>query len=167
MTECHRTDVRDMLPDLLHGRLVADDRALVERHLAACAACAAELALLGRVRQAVTRRAPAMNVSPVTVAVIAGTRRPTQARDGAVRTTWSGWRWVTAAAAVALLTIGLALFPGEGREAVARTLPLDAHLAVASDAELEAVLEHLESLEATFAVDPEGALTVPLTGEMR
>jgi hypothetical protein len=38
--------VRDAQPDLLHGRLAGGARARAERHVAGCAACADELALL-------------------------------------------------------------------------------------------------------------------------
>lgn len=49
MTDCDNARMRDRLPDLLHGRLGADDTAAVRQHVARCAACRDELALLGQV----------------------------------------------------------------------------------------------------------------------
>jgi anti-sigma factor RsiW len=51
MAECSTELVRDRLPDLLHGRLSASERLVVEGHLAACEECAAELALLAELRR--------------------------------------------------------------------------------------------------------------------
>jgi hypothetical protein len=51
MAECSAELVRDRLPDLLHGRLSAAERLVVEGHLAACEECAAELALLAELRR--------------------------------------------------------------------------------------------------------------------
>jgi anti-sigma factor RsiW len=50
MLDCPNAEVRDRLPDLVHGQLAGEELAEVERHVAACAACAAELALIREVR---------------------------------------------------------------------------------------------------------------------
>lgn len=50
MRECPNGLIRDRLPDLLHDRLPAVERAEVRAHVAQCADCRAELALLERVR---------------------------------------------------------------------------------------------------------------------
>ena len=49
MIDCPNSEIRDLLPDLLHGSLSSADRVRVEAHLAACDACSQELALLRRV----------------------------------------------------------------------------------------------------------------------
>lgn len=36
MTDCPRADMRDLLPDLMHGALDAAARAEVERHVMTC-----------------------------------------------------------------------------------------------------------------------------------
>ncbi|MEP6905117.1 MAG: hypothetical protein ABI875_03490 [Gemmatimonadales bacterium] len=46
MTECESAEMRDVLPDLIHGRLGRDRVADVEAHVAFCAECAAEIDLL-------------------------------------------------------------------------------------------------------------------------
>ena len=95
MTECSSGEMRDLLPDLLHGRLDAGVRGTVEAHLAHCADCRDELVLLGHLR-ATLQRGPAVDAGTI-AAMIPPYRAP-------VRRNWNGWR---AAAAVALITIGV------------------------------------------------------------
>jgi anti-sigma factor RsiW len=52
VTDCINTEVRDALPDLLHGRLNALDTATMNAHVESCAECRAELALLREARAA-------------------------------------------------------------------------------------------------------------------
>jgi predicted anti-sigma-YlaC factor YlaD len=52
MRDCPTVEMRERLPDLLHDRLPAAERALIHAHLNECADCRAELALLERVRAA-------------------------------------------------------------------------------------------------------------------
>lgn len=53
MVDCPRDDIRDLLPDLVHDQLEPEARARVERHIAECAECAAELELLRSLRATV------------------------------------------------------------------------------------------------------------------
>jgi anti-sigma factor RsiW len=95
MIDCPNGDVRDLLPDYLHDRLGSAARASVERHLAECAVCRDELALLRELRGTL-RHAPRIDVAAVAAAIPA--YRP-PARKG-----WaSGWR---AAAAIAAIAVG-------------------------------------------------------------
>jgi hypothetical protein len=50
MNDCPNADMRDLLPDLVHGRLDRATRALVEAHVGSCADCRTELALLRDLR---------------------------------------------------------------------------------------------------------------------
>ncbi|HJQ53614.1 MAG TPA: zf-HC2 domain-containing protein [Gemmatimonadaceae bacterium] len=52
MNECMAMDIQEMLPDLLHTALSADQRERVEQHVAACESCRAELAVLRTVKEA-------------------------------------------------------------------------------------------------------------------
>ena len=54
MTECVSAEMRDALPDLLHGTLDLVHAAVVQAHVASCSECARELALL----QAIVASAP-------------------------------------------------------------------------------------------------------------
>ena len=94
MNDCPNADVRDLLPDLLHGRLDAPTRALVESHLEGCADCRAELALLRDLRASLGRT-PALNIAAIAAAVPAY-RAP-------ARRSWVGWR---TAAAITVLAAG-------------------------------------------------------------
>ena len=60
MNDCPNGDLRDLLPDFLHDRLNAADRAVVEAHLAGCDDCREELELLRNLRGTL-RRAPAVD----------------------------------------------------------------------------------------------------------
>lgn len=50
MTDCVNREVREALPDLLHGRLSALDTATMNAHVESCADCRAELEFLREVR---------------------------------------------------------------------------------------------------------------------
>jgi len=109
MTDCPRGDLRDLLPDLLHGTLDEARRAEVEAHVAACADCRAELALLRGMRGALGR-APAVDTRRIAEAVVAARRAaPTVAMAPArVAPQAASWRvrW-RAAAAIAAVAVGL------------------------------------------------------------
>ena len=95
MIDCPNGEVRDQLPDYLHDRLESSARMSVERHLADCAACRDELALLRDLRGTL-QRAPRIDVAAVAAAIPA--YRP------AARKSWaSGWR---IAAAITVIAVG-------------------------------------------------------------
>jgi anti-sigma factor RsiW len=79
MSECSNAETRDLLPELLHGRLPADARARVEAHVAGCVSCDAELALLRGIRSAAAAT-PLIDVGRVAAAVPAYRARPMWAR---------------------------------------------------------------------------------------
>lgn len=175
MTDCRNGEMRDLLPDLLHGRLAPARRVEVEAHVASCADCREELALLGLVRGAM--RVPAMDVKAI-VAALPAYRAP-------VQRPWGGLR---AAAAVAAIAVGGATWaiatneapvaagsvaavsapivaprdslpaslpapvatapPRAGQAAVPRELAVAGAVSDLSDTELTALLAGLESLDA-------------------
>lgn len=98
MSDCTNGELRDLLPDLLHGTLDAGMQRTVEAHVASCTECAEELALLRSLRAAM-ERSPAVDVQRIAAAVNARTthapRRPER------RTPWR-----IAIAAAALLAVG-------------------------------------------------------------
>ena len=55
MSECTNGEVRDLLPELVNGRLDAEALQTVEAHVASCTECAEELALLRSLRPALMR----------------------------------------------------------------------------------------------------------------
>ena len=160
MRDCVNAEMRDRLPDLLHDRLPAGDRAAVESHLSACDACRAELALLARVRESATT--PPVNVAAVVQALPgSGPRR---------QVTIPMFR--VAAAAVFVVGVAALLMRDPVREparidtvaqapAVAPVLSLGESFQDLSDSDLEALTEQLRDLEATLSEEPE-EIVVPI-----
>jgi len=112
MTDSPRGDeMRDVLPDLLNERLDAVERAEVERHVASCPACAAELAMLRSMRSALAA-APRVDVARIAAAVHASRSaspamrvpnvRPLAARRAAPANRRIAWRIAAAFVAAAL-----------------------------------------------------------------
>lgn len=98
MSDCTNGQLRDLLPELMHGTLDAETQRAVEAHVAACPECAEELALLRALRPALSR-GPTVDVQRIAVAVNARTTRaPLRSR----------WRapFRIAIAAAALLAVG-------------------------------------------------------------
>lgn len=109
MSDCPNGDVRDALPDYLHGRLDAARRREVESHLASCPTCRAELSLLRDLRDRV-RHAPAVDAVAIASA-IPPYRAP-------VRRAWSnGWRVAAALVAIAVGGTSIVVVRSRGREA--------------------------------------------------
>jgi anti-sigma factor RsiW len=75
MTECLSNEMRDALPDLIHGSLDRATRARVEAHLASCAQCAAELEILRSVISS-SPTAPPVDVKRIVAAL------PVAAKNG-------------------------------------------------------------------------------------
>jgi hypothetical protein len=80
---CADPDVRDALPELLHGALSGAARARAEAHVAACAACTAELALLGGAMHVLRVDAPSPDVGSIADQVRRAMRAGGTARDAA------------------------------------------------------------------------------------
>lgn len=122
MNRCASTDIRDALPDLIHGRLDAARVAEVESHLASCDACRAELELL-RAVMASAPDVPPMSVDRIIAALPTPTRHGFLLHDGGgksdtqpignrSRTFWSRPLVRIAAAAAIVIAGGLSLLVG-------------------------------------------------------
>lgn len=168
MTECGNPEIRDALPDLLHGRLDDAARARVESHLRSCDACRRELNLLRALRGAAPQ--PAVNVA----AIVSALPVPRRHRS------WTTHLWQIAAA-VAFLAVGSSGVIGymrrahqpdttaaatvasqrESSGASAAAASGDVELAVGygytdlSDAQLEALLKDVQELKAVPMSEPE------------
>jgi hypothetical protein len=64
MSECTENEIRDALPDLLHGTLAAATRERIEAHVASCAPCREELEVLRTVKSAAIF-APVINIESI------------------------------------------------------------------------------------------------------
>ncbi len=106
MSECTNGEMRDLLPELVSGRLSAEMRVAVEAHVAGCEECAEELALLRALRPALMR-APAIDTARIAAAVRA--QAPALARRASSRRA-TPWRLAIAAGAlIAVSAIGYAI----------------------------------------------------------
>jgi anti-sigma factor RsiW len=118
--ECADEAMRDALPALDHGRLPGSERRAVEAHLAVCASCVEELALLRDVRTSLTAAAPSLDLDRLARAVAASTRVATAegaeviplaprlaARQAPARRLWMRAGGLRAAAAAMLIGGGV------------------------------------------------------------
>lgn len=119
MIDCPNGDVRDMLPDYLHDRLESSARASVEQHLAGCAACRDELALLRDLRGTL-HRAPRIDVAAV-AAAIPPYRAPVRKASS-----MGSWRAAAAIAAIAVGGTSIALLGRERQPARVAEIPVAA-----------------------------------------
>lgn len=99
MSDCPNAEIRDQLPDLLHGHLDAASRARVESHVRECAECRRELELLRELRASAPEIA--VDVARIVSALpTAAARRPRL---------WTARVWQLAAAVVFLAVGGSAV----------------------------------------------------------
>ncbi len=131
MTDCPNGLMRDLLPEYAHGVLGAEDAARVAEHLAGCAACRAEMALLARVQGALALGVPRMNVAAIAAAL------PTA--PPAVRVMPRRWVsrhvWQYAAAAGLVLVVGGGIVWRRTPDADAVRVADSSHVAVVAGAE--------------------------------
>lgn len=166
MTDCPDAGTRDLLPLFANGTATPGEHDRVTLHVAGCAACRAELALIEEFRRHV-HESSMIDLASVTTAVLRRAQRPVKAQRQRRRSPWSVRSWGTAAAAGFLLLAGGVLW----RQAAtpmpvpAAQLPLDAHLAAASSAELESLLAELDEVPATLDAEPGAALMLDFTVE--
>jgi anti-sigma factor RsiW len=191
MSDCPNAEIRDVLPDLVHGTLRGEELARVEAHVAQCADCAAEVAMLRTARRALLR-APAVDVARVAAAVQRGR---VAGRSTARRRVGAGWRVgagiAALAAGVAFVTVltkprrldapappavatapqqlprpstsGTVLVPvGGGSAAEVAGLGVSGALGELSDSDLRALLDDIDRLEAAPAPEPDAPLPVDL-----
>jgi anti-sigma factor RsiW len=69
MRDCVNGDVRDRLPELVHGRLEGAEPATVESHVAECPDCAAEAALIRLVAGSAALATPRMDTRRIAAAL--------------------------------------------------------------------------------------------------
>src|SRR2546430_2384122 len=104
MTNITHDEIRDALPDLLHGNVDAGRRAGIENHLRSCAECASELRVLQMVKDAPSF-APMIDAVKVAGAIAPYGGIPVERP----RPTTRKFQWAVAAAAVVLVAAALVL----------------------------------------------------------
>lgn len=164
MNDCQNVEIREMLPELIHGALPESERARVQEHLDGCADCSAELAIIRAVHASAA--APAVDVARI-VASIPPYRRKSR-----------GMRrvYMELAAACLIGAVGISALaihnssvsdPGAQRSTVVSVIKNDAGLALVntsdlSDAGLAQLTQDLDGLQAMPTVDPESVTPVVL-----
>jgi anti-sigma factor RsiW len=179
MTDCPSDEIRDQLPDFVHDQLNASERATVAAHLAHCAACTTEVALL-RALRGTLQNGPTVDVARIVAALPPPSR---VARVGQRRFEWR------IAAAIAALIVGgssAVILSGRLRESEVAGSPIaeertadaprvqqvatsgisiDADLAEATAVELEELLEELDAFDGLPAGEPEPTPATAGVGE--
>lgn len=101
MRDCPNGEIRDVLPEFVHGRLEAAAAARVQAHLTECDDCAAEVAALRSWQEELSAPVP-VDLAAITAGVLA---RTTAAKVAApTRGGFGSARWLRAAALV--LSVG-------------------------------------------------------------
>lgn len=126
MNECTNTEIREMLPDLLHGALRADAMKRAEAHLATCEECREELNVLRAVKSAAVF-APTIDVDQVVRRIPPyGTIVPAVELPARTRPRLVSWL-VAATLAIAVIGVGSMLVTRQNATdnptSVAATLP--------------------------------------------
>jgi anti-sigma factor RsiW len=125
MSDCTNLEVRDLLPDLARGALTGSSLVAVEQHVAGCASCRAELALVRNAR-AVLGATPAVDTSRIAAAVARSTgirreatkavgrtrRRRAWSLTAPSRRVWLAAASIVAVAGAAVLAMSVARGPG-------------------------------------------------------
>ena len=111
MNDCQNAEMRDQLPDLLHERLDAAARATVMAHVASCADCRDELALLRVAHGTLIKATPRVDLNFI-VEALPKSRPRARTLSAPRRPMWSDWR---IAAAGVLLVAGASSYSLLGR----------------------------------------------------
>ena len=179
MIECFSPEVRDHLPDLVHGRLGEVDTATMLAHIEACDACAAEVELLRAVRREAAV-APAIDVARVVAALPAPMVAPSIEAPARTTRRSAQWKVLATAAVVAIIAaLGTQLNDGRARIGVpsvalnpataeanspavaageeAASLAFVASVDDLTDDQLEQLLGELDDIETIPSAEPEPA----------
>ena len=112
MTDCPNGDIRDQLPDYVHDRLNAADRARVAAHVASCASCAVEVKLLDTARRVLTAAAPSIDTARIVAALPSpsrgGVQRPAIVRSARVDPRRPAFRVTSWRIAATVATVAIA-----------------------------------------------------------
>lgn len=164
MNDCQNIEIREMLPELIHGTLPESERAQVQEHLDSCADCAAELGIIRAVRAgAVT--------APVDVARIVAAIPPYRRKSAGMRRVYMELVAACLIGAVGISALAIhnnrSTASDAQRSAVAGASATDAGLALVntndlSDAGLAQLTQDLDKLQAMPTADPESVTSAVL-----
>lgn len=170
-SDCTNEPMRDLLPELAHDALSAEDSARVRAHIAACAPCATEFELLRAAGHLFAQATPAVDTAAVVRALSTATGRPALTLDRTPRRRLAIPRYALAAAAslVVVATLALPAIFGGGNPVPVDVATVETNPAAVSAPvsilgasalgdletdELKALLAELETMEATVSAEP-------------
>jgi anti-sigma factor RsiW len=168
MNECMEREIREMLPDMLHGTLVPGEQARIDEHLAKCGQCRKELTMLRAVHGAAVF-APPVDVDRVVRQISPyGIIPPVVERPAPPRRMLG---WLVAASLVVLVGGGsLLMRRGDVAEAPAAAvlapvqgLALASGVEDLSDGVLVQLMNEMNGFDALPAADPEPVFAVDTT----
>jgi hypothetical protein len=171
MTDCTNETMRDLLPELAHDALSAEESARVRAHVALCASCAVELEVIRTAGKLFAQATPAIDTAAVVRALPAApTSRPVLTLERTTRRRFAIPRYALAAAASLLVVASLALPAIFGGKPVpnidvaldSNPVAVSAPVAILGASalgdlesdELESLLAALETMEATVSAEP-------------
>ena len=160
MNDCPNAEIRDQLCDVVHRTLSDADCRRVEEHIATCADCAAEIALIRRAHAVLTRPAPSIDTATIVAAL------PRHRAQRAM--SFSAWRIAAGIAVFAVGAASVSLARMEDRVdgaaatgADAHTLSLAGRLSTLADEDLEQLLAEMDDFDGATLVEPGAVLPVP------
>ncbi len=164
MNDCPNAEIRDQLCDVVHRTMSDADCRRVEDHIATCADCTAEIALIRRAHAVLTRRAPSVDTATIVAAL---PKRRTQRVMS-----FSAWRVAASIAVIAVGAASLSLVRMEDRvdgasitaagvAADEHTLSLGGRLSALEDEDLEQLLAEMDDFDGATLVEPRAVLPVP------
>lgn len=109
MTDCLNEEMRDLLPMLAHGALDAPAATLLRAHLASCAACRAELEVIGHAARMLDAVTPSLDLAAIVAALPAPRLQvmpgspAKSAAPAARRARWVPRQYIAAAASVLIV----------------------------------------------------------------
>ena len=165
MNDCPNAEIRDLLCDVVHGTLADGERRRVEAHVAACADCAAELALLRRARTVLGRATPSVDTGRIVAAI-------PQRRSAHGLGRFSTWRVAATIAVVALGAASLSLVDRERAGAAidtnvvsaadeAHALSFAGRLSELNEEDLEQLIAEIGDFDGGTPAEPRAVLAVP------
>lgn len=160
MNDCQDIEIRESLPELVHGGLGAVARDRVQQHLEQCADCTAELAIIRAVLS--TSAAPGVDVGWIVAAV-----PPYRRKTSSMRRVYLELAAACLIGAVGISTLVMHNSRSVSPVAEIQTASVTPGLAIIntsdlSDASLEQLTHQLDKFQAMPTADPESVTPVAL-----
>jgi anti-sigma factor RsiW len=172
MRECQE-EVKELLPELVSGRLSDADRTRVVAHVDACPSCAAELAVVRAAHAAFT--APTVDLARIVAALPTPPAKVIELAPRMRKRRFTSWRIAATIATIAVSGVSLVALQGILRDnkppAVKRVVlkPSDAAEASGltvggslndlSEKEMQTLLDKLDELDAVPSAEPQPAVS--------